>query len=494
MKPGQRFITFIFATAIALLAISIFVTYQTGLIALRAQRKLSSDLTTITRLDDYLACITDAETGQRGFLLTGDPAYLTPFQTAQSRVKSASAAVRELASQNRLSQTEVSGLLKAGEKKMIELEETVLLRRDKGFDAALARVRSGAGRGYMEEVRERVGQLHSAKEKDFQQAATQGKEAGTVRAITFVSVGLVNLGFLFWAFRRILNDLRQREASTLEIARQQKHIQDVLTRSKEELEGQVATRTKELRETVHELEHVSYAITHDMRAPLRAMISYSQILLEDGATPPFSEETQDFLRRILVAASRLDKLIVDAFDYTRAVLTEAPLQPVDLDKFMHGLLRTYPNLHPDVADITIDGRLPVVMGRESLLTQCFSNLLGNAVKFVPKGVRPKIVIRPEARGSAVRIWIEDNGIGIPAASLNRLFRMFERLSSDYEGTGIGLAIVRKVVDRMEGGAGAESEPGRGSRFWVELKVADAAQTSNFATPLIKPRESAGVDR
>src|SRR5205807_2212965 len=113
-------------------------------------------------------------------------------------------------------------------------------------------------------------------------------------------------------------------------------------------------------------------------------------------------------------------------------------------------IEIYPNLHPDQAHIQIVGALPAVLGSESLLTQCFSNLLGNAAKFVTPGTKPSVRIHAEDRETQVRVWIEDNGIGIPAEAQQRLFGMFERLTNDYEGTGIGLAIVRKVVERMGG--------------------------------------------
>jgi signal transduction histidine kinase len=113
------------------------------------------------------------------------------------------------------------------------------------------------------------------------------------------------------------------------------------------------------------------------------------------------------------------------------------------------------------------------LGNESLLTQCFSNLLENAVKFVADGVQPRVRIWAEANGTFVRIWVKDNGIGIPKHAHTRLFGMFQKLDQQYEGNGIGLAIVRKVAQRMGGSVGVESQSGRGSRFWVELRAASA---------------------
>ena len=250
-------------------------------------------------------------------------------------------------------------------------------------------------------------------------------------------------------------------------------------KTQEELEILVQERTAKLSEMIAELQHVSYAITHDMRAPLRAMSTFAGIIYEGlSAGAQTSPELLDSCRRIIASATRLDQLIKDALNYTKAVLQDLPLHPVDLSRLVPSLIESYPNLQADQADIRIEDPLPVVLGEESLLTQCFSNLMGNAVKFVAPGVRPQVRLRVESSGEIARIFVEDNGIGIAKDSQRRLFGMFERLTTGYEGTGIGLAIVRKVVERMGGKVGVISELGRGSRFWVELKTVPPTVTPN----------------
>jgi PAS domain S-box-containing protein len=243
------------------------------------------------------------------------------------------------------------------------------------------------------------------------------------------------------------------------------------------LETAVEQRTAELREMVSELHHVSYAMTHDMRAPLRAMASYAHLLTraEEECNPV---EAREYARRIAVAAARLDNLVTDALNYTTISPQQLPMKSVDLSRLLRGLLESYPNFHHDTAEIRLEEPLPVVLGNESLLTQCFSNLLGNAVKFVAPGARPQIRVRAEpASEQSVRIWVEDNGVGIPDGVRHRLFGIFERFNPDYEGTGIGLAIVRKVTERMGGSVGVESEVGKGSRFWVQLRGPGDDRTS-----------------
>jgi signal transduction histidine kinase len=147
---------------------------------------------------------------------------------------------------------------------------------------------------------------------------------------------------------------------------------------------------------------------------------------------------------------------------------------VNVEKQILDLIQERPELQPPNAEITIQSPLPPMQAHEASLTQCLTNLLDNAVKFVAPGVKPRVRIWSAPIGGQVRLWIEDNGIGIEPAAQSKVFEMFHRLHGEreYEGTGIGLAIVRKAVERMNGQTGVESEPGRGSRFWLQLHRAN----------------------
>jgi signal transduction histidine kinase len=250
--------------------------------------------------------------------------------------------------------------------------------------------------------------------------------------------------------------------------------QEVLKRSNEELESLITDRTAKLQELVAELEHFSYTITHDMRAPLRAMRGFAEII--GGMSP--SAEQKEFLRRIIIAAERMDALIADALSYSKAIRQDLPLAPLDAGRLLRGMLDTYPEFQSSHADIHLAPDIPFVMANEAGLTQCFSNLLGNAIKFVEPGKRPEVRVWGELRDGLVRIWVEDKGIGISTAMLPRVFDMFSRGSSPQAGTGIGLALVRKVVQRMGGRIGVESEPGQGTRFWLELANGIRSQRVN----------------
>ncbi len=250
--------------------------------------------------------------------------------------------------------------------------------------------------------------------------------------------------------------------------------QEKLSRHAEDLENQVTERTSALRETIGELEAFSYSISHDMRAPLRAMQSFALILAEDYA-PHLDANGKEYIRRITTAAERMDRLIQDVLTYSRIARTDLPLVPIDVEKLIKDILISYPAFQAPAAEIQVEGEFPRVLGLEAVLTQCISNLLGNAVKFVPPGEPPRVRVWAETmpNGETVRILFKDNGVGIEKNAHEQIFVMFQRLSKSYEGTGIGLAIVKKGAERVSGNVGLESEPGRGSTFWLELKRADA---------------------
>ncbi len=243
-----------------------------------------------------------------------------------------------------------------------------------------------------------------------------------------------------------------------------------LRRANTDLDRAVRERTAELQEMVNELEYFSYTITHDLRSPLRAMHGFAEILTEE-LEPLLNEQSRLYLGRMTTSATRMDRLITDALSFSKVMRHEMDTTPQDPAALLIGMIESYPMFQPPRAFVRLEGAFPPILANEAGLTQCFSNLLGNAVKFVEKGRLPELTVRAEPRDGFVRIWFEDNGIGIAPDMQARVFVMFQRLTKEYEGTGIGLALVKKVAERMGGRVGVDSEPGRGSRFWVEFKSA-----------------------
>ena len=252
----------------------------------------------------------------------------------------------------------------------------------------------------------------------------------------------------------------------------QKKAQAELQKAKDELEQRVLERTASLQETTEQLETFCYTIAHDLRSPLRAQQSFAQILLDDYHSA-LDEEGRDYAERIVASALRLDMLVHDLLAYSRLSRSELKFGQVDLGKLVEDVeAALIDQIRANNATIS-RGHFFAVQAHAPTLEFVLSNLFSNAFKFVKPGVDPHVNVWSELRGDFVRLWVEDNGIGIAPEHQDRIFGVFERLhtSDVYPGTGMGLAIVRKGIERMHGRVGIESQPGKGSRFWIELPKA-----------------------
>jgi PAS domain S-box-containing protein len=236
------------------------------------------------------------------------------------------------------------------------------------------------------------------------------------------------------------------------------------------LNRELKQRVNDLLEVNKELEAFNYSISHDLRGPLRSMQGFASALLEE-----FDEQLGstgcEYAQRIVNSGRYMDTLLRDLLAYSRLTAAELTLAPVDLQPLLTDVIEQLQNeITERKATVHVEQGLDGVIGHASTLRHVFGNLIGNALKFTESDSPPRIRIFTEAGTETVRIWVEDNGIGIAPEHQGRIFGLFERLHSGpgYSGTGVGLAIVRKGAERMGGRVGVESKVGKGSRFWVEL--------------------------
>jgi signal transduction histidine kinase len=204
------------------------------------------------------------------------------------------------------------------------------------------------------------------------------------------------------------------------------------------------------------------------------MRAWTQIVLEECSGKVLDEEGQTKLKRVLEAGDRMDGLIGSLLNYAKISRADITIERLDMASIVRDALDPLKvELEHRHAELRVEEPLGCVMGHRSSLCQAVNNLIANAVKFVRPGQVPVVVLRSELRHGRRRLWVEDNGIGIGESDRERIFRPFERLHGqrEYAGHGIGLAIVQRAAERQGGTIGLDSEPGKGSRFWIELPAA-----------------------
>ncbi|MBM4050394.1 MAG: PAS domain S-box protein, partial [Planctomycetes bacterium] len=257
---------------------------------------------------------------------------------------------------------------------------------------------------------------------------------------------------------------------------ERKNAEEELRRANECLEQRVAERTRELQRSNEELERFAYVASHDLQEPLRAVASYVQ-LLERRCKGKLDAEAEDFITLAREAAERMRKMINDLLAYSRLGTEGRVFKPTRCSVVMdYVLVNLRAAIQESGAVITYDA-LPTVMGDAFQLAQLLQNLLGNAIKF-RRDEPPRVHVSAERRGDEWVFAVRDNGIGIDPEFFDRIFVIFQRLHTreEYPGTGIGLAVCKKIVERHGGRIWVDAAPGNGSVFYFTLPVKGIEQS------------------
>jgi signal transduction histidine kinase len=239
------------------------------------------------------------------------------------------------------------------------------------------------------------------------------------------------------------------------------------------LEAEVRLRTASLQKTIGEMEEFSYMVSHDLRAPLRRIKCYAEILSEDLAAR-LTEAEAESLRRIFKSTVGMEELLNAVLPILRLARLDVQTEFIDLDTLVRYAMLQRPKLMAVREAIVIEP-LGQALGQPILLEQVFALLLENAVKFVPVGARPQIRVHAEPDGDFLRIWVRDKGIGIAPEYQEKIFSVFSRLHAEaaYPGNGLGLNTVRKIMKRLNGDVGLISDGSNGSAFWIRLPLIPA---------------------
>ncbi len=282
---------------------------------------------------------------------------------------------------------------------------------------------------------------------------------GAVRWIDHVCQPVFDADGKFMGTRGSNRDITDRKSAEQEIQQLNQTLEERVTQRTEQLEG-----------INNELESFSYSISHDLRAPLRAISGFSQIL-STRHRESLNEQGRQYMDYIVEASLRMDQLINDLLDYSRLGRRSLNLRPIPLSEIIDNIFTDFESrLHEIGAKIFIDKELPKIWGDESLLRQIFSNLIENAITYRRKDIQLEIIITCEPNDKGYILKITDNGIGIPQEYREKIFSVFQRLHSEeeYPGTGIGLATVRKALSLLHGSIRVESVVGAGSTFIINL--------------------------
>jgi signal transduction histidine kinase/ActR/RegA family two-component response regulator len=458
MEGEPRLVLAFFATLL-LLAANGYVSWRAVRVVTGNDRLLAHTEETLTALEALQSTVTDAETGQRGYLLTGRESYLQPYQEARASLPARVARLRSLIADNRVQQSRLPLLESKIREKLAELGETIELRRKGGLGAALPVIESDRGAMLMNGIREIVAGM-KAEENRLMKLRVRGSErsAATVQATMWVAnlIAIALLAaFTAFAFRRLAEQRRN--------AREQKRLTDGERRAR--IQAEEANRSKD---------EFLATVSHELRNPLNAIAGWTVILRGGPADPQACHHAAEVIER---NARALTRIVEDILDVSRIVTGKLHIEPRETE--LTPVVRAAVDVVRPAAEakrIHIETHLEPagpVWGDPDRLQQVIWNLVANAVKFTPKEGRVEVRLR--RAGSQVEIAVSDDGQGIAEDLLPQVFDRFRQADSSstrrHGGLGLGLAIVRHIVE-LHGGtvAVASGGTGLGTTFTVSLPV------------------------
>tara|TARA_R110000744_G_scaffold1965_5_gene7663 strand:- start:6754 stop:8235 length:1482 start_codon:yes stop_codon:yes gene_type:complete len=452
-----------------------------GVLAMKTIEDLSSTQSSlyntgdvIIELDDLHNLVLMAETGQRGYLLTEIPEYLTPYEDALSRLSEQLTDTKKLHSEVPDQEKRIASVVELVEHKIHELKITIELAIADEEKSALKLVMTGTGRNLYKELRAELEHIKilevNHRNTLFAILSTIEREAKVTFAISGITSALLLLGLAFFARLNAKNEVRYRQQ---------------LEQQNDELAEKVALRTKELTlysdelsRSNRELEDFAFVASHDLQEPLRKIRAfgdriqsqYAQLLDEKGA---------DYINRMKNAAERMSNLINDLLEFSRISTRGKPFTNVPLQQLIESTLDDL-EISIEESDAKILLRdLPTINADPSQMHHLFINLISNAIKFRQVDIKPIIKINYYQEQTALEQWhiitVADNGIGFDQEFADKIFVPFQRLHArtEYKGTGIGLAICRRIVERHGGKISATSKLGEGTQFRIEIPVENA---------------------
>jgi signal transduction histidine kinase len=427
-----------------------------------------------------LLSLVDAETGQRGFLLTGRPEFLDPYSRAEILVPEQVQDLQRLTEGDPQLETPVAVMLAAAHDKLAELERTVALSRTGRVGEAVQQVRSGEGRALMETIRAQMAVIDATENERLASRTRQSERGSTLTLWANAFAGLLVVilaGIMVWLVRRYIAEIQS--------------ARDTLDRLNAGLEGQVRDRTAQLTRANDEIQRFAYIVSHDLRAPLVNIMGYTAELEQAGramehqiqriesrapksldaeAVTAVREDVPEAIGFIRASTGKMDRLINAILKLSREGRRTLVPELLDMTALVQGISDSVSHQVGEAgAEITVEP-LPRIESDRLSVEQIFGNLIDNAVKYLDPARPGRIVVTGEdVPGGWVVFRVADNGRGVSARDNERIFELFRRSGKqDRPGEGLGLAFVRNSVRRLGGDISVESELGKGSTFVLKF--------------------------
>lgn len=428
----------------------------------------------IRRLDDLLSTIQDMETGQRGYLLTGQEIYLQPFNEGIADLPSRLSRIEGLASSHGVTSQQIRDLHAAIDAKAKELQKTIDLRRQQDLPAALREVNTNRGHGYMLRIRSLIDAIKEQQMSVFRERLdSQRRKQVQLEVVLAIGV-LLAFVLVYLAHRFSVAYSLERDRAEKEVWRLHDSLEQRVKERTAELQLQtqeLEKRSTELQRSNADLTQFAYLASHDLQEPLRMIASYIALLARRYQNQ-LDETAQRYVNFVIDGANRMETLIHDLLAYSSAGTQAVKKEPIPAEKIVQVALRNLEiPIKESSATVTYND-LPVIEADRVKLTQVMQNLIGNAIKFHKSGVSPEISITAQHAPGEWIFGVSDNGIGFDPAYSDRMFQVFQRLHAvgKYPGNGIGLAICKRIIEHHGGRLWAESQPGAGATFLFSLPV------------------------
>ncbi|HTQ62090.1 MAG TPA: CHASE3 domain-containing protein [Candidatus Solibacter sp.] len=431
----------------------------------------------LEKLADVQINITDAETGERGYILTGNDAYLWPYEDGVSHVHQNIGEVRNLVSDNPRQLGALAQLEPLIDTRIGEFRDRIEIRRQQGLAAGIIAVRDISGKQTMDRIRTAIAEMKQDERRLLvQRTAELDANARRTRAIIVVGEGL---GFLFLLAAGLVIQGEMRRRSSAEEA--VRILNADLERKVEERTAELAERAKDLERSNLELQQFAYVASHDLQEPLRTISSFTQLLAK-RYQDKLDDKAGEFIGFAVEGCKRMQTLINDLLAFSRVGTQGKPLVPVNCDVALDRILRSLKVAIEETGTVITRDALPNVLADEGQLCQLFQNLIGNAIKF-RGSAPPRVHVSAERNGTRWKLSVRDNGIGISPEHRERIFVIFQRLHTrtKYPGTGIGLAVCKKIAERHGGGIWVEPGPDGGSIFCFTIADGELANAKERKT-------------